>query len=263
MKYAIHILLAGLLAFGPLGCSRDHVSPDQSVSANADRTERTEVRKAEPRRAEPSREAKSRTETRPAENREVERRATEPEPRPVAKARATENVPAATPLTVVLLDPISTATNKVGDTFTATLADPIIVNGKVVAERGDKVTGEVKNIEEPGRVKGRARLELVLKDLTTSNRKYKISTEPFTAVAGSSKDRDAGIIAGGAGVGAIIGGITGGKKGAAIGAIIGGGTGTTAVLVTKGKDVNLEPEMRVNFVLSNDVDLPVIRSSTT
>lgn len=251
MKHAIYILLAGLLAFGPLGCSRDYVSPDQSVSANAERPEQTAARKAEP------------TKPRRAETREPERRATEPEPQPLARARDTENVPAGTALTVVMLDPISTETNKIGDTFTATLADPIVVNGKIVAEKGDKVTGEVKNVEEPGRVKGRARLELVLKDLTTSNRKYKISTEPFTAVAGSTKDRDAGIIAGGAGVGAVIGAVTGGKKGAAIGAIIGGGTGTTAVLLTKGKHVKLEPEMRVNFVLSNDVDLPVIRSATT
>jgi hypothetical protein len=258
MKHAIYLVLAGLLAFGPIGCSRDQVSPDQPVSANTnranktDQTDRVEPRKAEPRRAEPSREVKTR---------EPENRETEAPTRPVARARDMETVPASTPLTVVLLDPISTETNKVGDTFEATLAEPIVVNGKVVAEKGDKVTGEVKNIEEPGRVKGRARLELVLKDLTTSNHKYKLSTEPFTAVAGDSKDRDAGIIAGGAGVGAIIGAVTGGKKGAAIGAIIGGGTGTTAVLVTKGKQVKLEPEMRVNFVLSNDVDLPVIRSS--
>jgi hypothetical protein len=278
MKHTIHLVLAGLLAFGPLGCSRDQVSPDQPVSANTDHADRAdrldstepptaEPRKAAPRRAEPRREESRRVEQpRSVEpEREVENRATESESvtRPVAKARATENVPAETPVTVVLLDGLSTETNQVGDEFSATLAQPIVVNGKVVADKGDKVTGEVKNIEEAGRVKGRARLELVLKNITTSNRTYKVSTEPFVAVAGDSKDRDAGMIAGGAGVGAIIGAATGGKKGAAIGAIIGGGTGTTAVLVTKGKQVKLAPETRVNFVLSNDVDLPVIRSATT
>jgi hypothetical protein len=74
---------------------------------------------------------------------------------------------------------------------------------------------------------------------------------------------DAGMIAGGAGVGAVIGAIAGGGKGAAIGAIIGGGTGTTAVLLTKGKQLKLEPETKINFVLSKDVDLPVIRNATT
>jgi hypothetical protein len=160
-----------------------------------------------------------------------------------------------------MLDSISTDTSQIGDTFMATLAEPIIVNGKVVAEKGDEVSGEVTNIEEPGRVKGRARMELILTNLTTSNRKYKLSTEPFSAVAADTKERDAGIIAGGAGVGAIIGAVTGGKKGAAIGAVIGGGSGTGAVLATKGKDVKIDPETRVNFVLSDDVDLPVIRST--
>ena len=92
---------------------------------------------------------------------------------------------------------------------------------------------------------------------------YKLSTEPFIAVGGSSTDRDAGMIAGGGGVGAVIGAIAGGGKGAAIGAIIGGGTGTTAILLTKGKQLKLEPETKINFVLSKDVDLPVIRKSNT
>ena len=175
-----------------------------------------------------------------------------------------ETVPSGTPLTVTLADAISTETNKEGNTFTAHLTDPIIVNGKVVAEKGDRISGHIKTIEEPGRVKGRARLELVLDQITTSNHMYKLSTEPFIAVGGSSTDRDAGMIAGGAGVGAVIGAIAGGGKGAAIGAIIGGGTGTTAVLLTKGKQLKLEPETKINFLLSKDVDLPVvIRKSNT
>ena len=174
-----------------------------------------------------------------------------------------ETVPSGTPLTVTLADAISTETNKEGNTFTAHLTDPIIVNGKDVAEKGDRISGHIKTIEEPGRVKGRARLELVLDQITTSNHMYKLSTEPFIAVDGSSTDRDAGMIAGGAGVGAVIGAIAGGGKGAAIGAIIVGGTGTTAVLLTKGKQLKLEPETKINFVLSKDVDLPVIRKSNT
>jgi len=67
------------------------------------------------------------------------------------------------------------------------LTDPIIVNGKVVAEKGDRISGHIKTIEEPGRVKGRARLELVLDQITTSNHMYKLSTEPFIAVGGSRK----------------------------------------------------------------------------
>ena len=165
-------------------------------------------------------------------------------------------------LTVTLAEPLSTDANKEGDKFSAHLTQPIVVNGKVVADKGDLVTGHVNKLEEPGRVKGRARLELVLDQITTSHKTYNLSTEPFIVVAGSNKDRDAAIIAGGAGVGAIIGAVTGGK-GAALGAITGGGSGTTAVLLTKGDQLKLEPETRVNFVLAKDIDLPVIRITTT
>jgi hypothetical protein len=118
---------------------------------------------------------------------------------------AKQNVPVGSAFTVILNDPISTETNKEGDLYTASLAEPMVVNGKVVAEKGDLVTGKVKTVEEPGRVKGRARLELVLNQITTGKRTYNISTEPFIAVGDSSKERDAGLIAGGAGVGAVIG----------------------------------------------------------
>jgi hypothetical protein len=159
-----------------------------------------------------------------------------------------------------MADAVSTATSKEGDTFAASLAEPLVVNGRVVAERGDKATGRVEEVINPGRVKGRAQLKLVLTELSANDRAYKIKTEPFVAIAVDNKERDAAIIAGGAGVGAAIGAITGGKKGAAIGAIIGGGGGTATVLATPGQSMKIEPETKVNFVLDDDLRLPVIRN---
>jgi hypothetical protein len=171
-------------------------------------------------------------------------------------------VPEGTKLTVILIDPVSTETSEEGDTFTASLAESIMVDGRMVAEKGTRVQGRVERVEEPGKVKGRAALELTLTGIRDGARIIDLSTEPFTAVAEDNKDRDAGIIAGGAGVGATIGAIAGGKKGAAIGAVIGGGSGTTAVLVTRGEHIRLDSEAKVNFVLDDSVRLPVIRSST-
>jgi hypothetical protein len=170
-----------------------------------------------------------------------------------------QTVPAGTPLTVVMSTPVSTETSKEGDTFEAALAEPWTAGGKVVANRGDTVIGRVEEVVKPGRVKGRAQLKLVLTQIFAGNRGYKIDTEPFVAIAIDNKERDAAIIAGGTGVGAAIGAITGGKRGAAIGAIIGGGGGTATVLATPGQDMNIEPETKVNFVLDDDVRLPVIR----
>ena len=69
-------------------------------------------------------------------------------------------------------------------------------------------------------------------------------------------------VGGGAAVGAIVGAIAGGKKGAAIGAAVGGGAGTTAVMATKGSQLRIDSEMKVNFVLKNDVSVDVSKSTS-
>jgi hypothetical protein len=181
------------------------------------------------------------------------------EPAARATAVAMHTVPAGTPLTVVMSSEVSTGSSREGDRFEATLSEPWTVGGKVVAERGATVIGRVAEVIEPGRVKGKAQLKLVLAEIFPGNRSYRINTEPFVAIAIDNKERDAAIIAGGAGVGAAIGAITGGKRGAAIGAIIGGGGGTATVLATRGQEMKIEPETKVNFVLDDSVRLPVIR----
>jgi hypothetical protein len=170
-----------------------------------------------------------------------------------------QKVPAGTSIVVVMADEVSTSKSKQGDTFDASLAEHWVVDGRVVAERGDPVVGRVEEVIAPGRVKGRAELKLALTELTTNDRKYSIKTEPFVAIAVDNKERDAAIIAGGAGVGAAIGAITGGKKGAAIGAVIGVGGGTATVLATPGQSMKIEPETKVNFVLDKELRLPAIR----
>lgn len=204
--------------------------------------------------------------TRPADRNEAREERLEPrEPAartdlPSRPTMAMHRVAAGTPLTVVMSSQVSTATHKEGDTFEATFAEPWSVDGRIVAERGDRVIGKVEEVVQPGRVKGRGELQLVLTEIFTGNKRYQIDTEPFVAIAIDNKERDAAVIAGGAGVGAVIGRIAGGKKGAAIGAIIGGGSGTATVLATKGQAMTIEPETKVNFVLDDAVELPILRN---
>ena len=82
-----------------------------------------------------------------------------------------------------------------------------------------------------------------------------IATKPYSAVAESTKKRDAAIIGGGAGIGAAIGAIAGGGKGAVIGAAVGGGAGTGTVLATKGKEIHYAPETRIPFTLSTAIEI--------
>jgi hypothetical protein len=164
-------------------------------------------------------------------------------------------IPSGARVRVTLIDGVSTENSSPGDEFTASLAEPIVVNGKTVVESGSKVRGRVVDVEESGRVKGRASISLILTSLAADGRNLSIDTKPFVAVAEASKGRDAAIIGGAAGIGAAIGAIAGGGDGAAKGALIGGGAGTGTVLATKGKDLHYPPETRLNFTLAKPITI--------
>jgi hypothetical protein len=175
-------------------------------------------------------------------------------------APATFAVPEGTELTVVLIDPISSGTNKAGDQFMASLAEPIVVGGQTIAAKGALVNGRIVDAEGSGRVSGKASMRLVLTSIADGAKTYPIVTKPFVAEAETSTKRDAGIIGGAAGIGAAIGAIAGGKGGAAKGAVIGGAAGTGTVLATKGKEVEFGSESRLKFTLEKSASLPKIVS---
>ena len=165
-------------------------------------------------------------------------------------------IPAGTRLRVALIDAVSTTKSSPGDHFMASLSEPVIVDGKMVLDKGTKVRGRVVDVNESGRVKGRASIQLTLTEIVRpSGKEVDISTKTYSAAAQPTKKRDAGIIAGGAGVGAAIGAIAGGGKGAAIGAGVGAGAGTGTVLATKGKDIHYGPETRLTFTLASPVEI--------
>ena len=164
-------------------------------------------------------------------------------------------VPPGTRIRVSLIDSVSTSKNSPGDQFMASLAEPVIVEGKMIIEKGTKVRGRIVDVQESGKVRGRASIRLVLTEILHKSGNLEISTKPFIGVAEATKKRDAAIIAGGAGVGAAIGAVAGGKKGAGIGALAGGGAGTGTVLATKGKDLDYPPETRLSFTLSSPIQI--------
>ncbi len=164
-------------------------------------------------------------------------------------------IPVGTVLRLSLIDSLDSEKNSAGDSFTGSLAEAVVVQGVTVLSKGTLVHGRVIDAIGAGKIKGRGSIRLELVNLVQGSKTIAISTDAFAAQADATQKRDAGIIAGGAGVGAAIGAIAGGKKGAGIGAIAGGGAGTGVVLATKGKEIHYGPETILNFTLSNSVTL--------
>lgn len=151
---------------------------------------------------------------------------------------------------------LSSEHNSTGDSFRATLDQPLEVDGAVIAEKGAQVTGKVVDSQKSGRVKGNAELTLALTQLNTSDgQTVDLDTSSYVNRASSSKKADAAKIGGGAALGAIIGAIAGGGRGAAIGAGAGGAGGTGVVLGTRGKAAKIPVETRMRFQLSSPITI--------
>lgn len=175
---------------------------------------------------------------------------TNPEPTPPRSV----TIGRGTLVNVRLGETISTERNRQGDTFIATLDEPLVIDGLVIAEKGARATGRVVDLVEAGRVKGLARLSLELTSVMSSDgQKIELRTASFEKQGPASKAEDAQKVGIGAVIGATIGAIAGGGTGAAIGAATGGAAGGGAAAATRGKPATLPAETRISF----RVDQPV------
>ncbi len=164
-----------------------------------------------------------------------------------------------TMVSVRLNNALSSDHNQSGDSFTATLEQPVVVNGWVVARRGQTVVGQVIKAQRAGRVRGTSQLEIALTELTLVNGyQLPIQTQLVQAVGGTSKERDAGAIGTTTGIGAMIGAIAGEGEGAAIGAGIGAATGVAGVLLTRGQPTVIPPEALLTFRLVSSANISTI-----
>ncbi|MGJ5816937.1 hypothetical protein [Paludibaculum fermentans] len=179
-----------------------------------------------------------------------------PEPKPAPRQPHSVTVPAGTMITVRLREELSTKNSQDGQNFTATLDQPLVVDGFVIAERGSSQRGRIVELDRAGRVKGRAALAVELTELNTADgQKIALKTESFRKEAESGTKGDLAKTGVAAGIGAAIGAIAGGGKGAAIGAGVGGAAGAGGVLATRGKDATLPSETRLTFRLKEPLTL--------
>jgi hypothetical protein len=181
-------------------------------------------------------------------------------PSPTLKTRAATQpapvtIPAGTVITVRTGQALSSKTSQVGETFTATVARPVDVGGSVAIPDGAKATGTVTTAHPLGRFKGGAMLGLRLTSVEINGQNVPVDTASVARTEKGKGKRSATMIGGGAGLGALIGGLAGGGKGAAIGALAGAGAGTAGTAFTGNKEIEIPAEYALSFKLTKPVQV--------
>jgi hypothetical protein len=166
-------------------------------------------------------------------------------------------IPAGTAIHVRLDQSLSSAQNRGADTFSATVAEPIVLDSKTVIPEGARAEGRVVDVHQSGHLKGVGAIQIALDSIDVNGRSYEIETTVAGRRGGNHKKRNLGFIGGGAGGGALIGALAGGGKGALIGAPIGAAAGTAGAYFTGKKDVRLPAESWVTFELTRDAKVEI------
>ncbi len=166
---------------------------------------------------------------------------------------------------------ISSRTARVGDTFTATIFEPVIVDGQTAIPEGTQVQGRVTQVQ-PAERRGRSGAIAVefdriifangtARDMRASltsldpREREQIDSEGRSR-GGSSTKRNVIFVGGGAGAGAAIGAIAGGGKGAAVGAGIGAAAGILGALLSKGQEAQVQSGYRFGVELDQALRVP-------
>jgi len=165
-------------------------------------------------------------------------------------------VPAGTPLTVTVDQALSSKTSQPGQTFLATLAQPVTVDGNTVIPKGASVTGTVLRAKEKGKIKGEGELALALNSITIHGKNHTIHTGELDSTVKGKGKRTAETTGGGAAGGALIGGLAGGGKGAGIGALVGAAGGLVGGAFTGNKQIEIPAETALTFTLSGSLTIP-------
>jgi hypothetical protein len=178
-----------------------------------------------------------------------------PPPPPPPPKPITVTIPASTVVTIRTIETIDSTTSRTGQTFNASIDTPVVADDRVVVPKGANATLKLVNASSAGKYKGTSELTVSLDSFTYQGKTYMVSTSDVQEKGGSRGKRSAAVIGGGAVLGALIGGLAGGGKGAAIGAAAGGGGGAAVQGLTKGQQIKIPAETRLDFTLHDPVDV--------
>jgi hypothetical protein len=164
-------------------------------------------------------------------------------------------IPSGTLIKVRMIDSVDSETSQLGQTFQASLDDPISIDGQTVVPRGADIVAKLVEDKQSGKISGRTELTLDLVSMRVNGRMVDLTTEGVKTSSGSRGAKSGKVIGGAAAAGAILGGILGGGRGAAIGATSGAGAGGAVQVLTKGQRVKIPAETRLSFTLQNSITI--------
>jgi len=164
-------------------------------------------------------------------------------------------IPAGTQVVVRMIDPVDSQVDRTGQSFRASVDEPVVVNGQTVIPRGVDATVKLVASTQSGKFTGKTSLTLALQQVMVNGHMVDTYTESVTQASSSRGKRTGETVGGGAALGAIIGALAGGGKGAAIGAASGGAIGAGAQAVTAGQKVKVPAETRLTFTLQSPAQI--------
>lgn len=186
---------------------------------------------------------------------------TPPPPAPPApKPQEHLTIPGGTVVTIRMIDNIDSTRNQAGEEFAASLDSPLVVGDRVVASRGSDARVRLVAAQSAGHIEGRSELQLELINVTINGVPTPTKSGYYEQHGASRGTRSAETIGGGAVLGALLGGIFGHGRGAAIGSAAGAGAGTAVQVSTKGQQVKVPAETKIDFTLKDPIDVTMAGS---
>lgn len=177
-----------------------------------------------------------------------------PKPKP-APAAPTATVTAGTGIKITMGGALTSETATVGQEWSGTVAEALTVGNLAPFPAGAVVHGVVDGVK-PAAKGDRAVLVLRVTSIEANGKSHTISATADSIVAGSTRARNVGAVAGGAAAGALIGKAVGGSgKGALIGGILGGAAATGAVASSKGYQATVKEGAEMVFHVDKDTKL--------
>ncbi|MBI5086383.1 MAG: hypothetical protein HZB13_17530 [Acidobacteria bacterium] len=183
---------------------------------------------------------------------------------PAPASASTITLAAGTFINVRVDQMLSSKHNRPGDAFTATLEQPLVAEGLVVARRGQTLGGRVAEVQPGARGKGGASLAVEMTELSLADgAQARVRTQLIQYSGGSARGRNAVGVLTTAGTGAAIGGAAGGGPGAGIGAAVGAAVSGIVVAASRGRAAEIDPEALLTLRLLEPVTISTERSGAS